>query len=47
MPKRFLIVEEEQGMEHPRDPRWEEIEELLDGVLAQLIERNQGERNLV
>ena len=47
MPKRFLIVEEDQEPEHPRDPRWEEIEEILDGALAQLIERNQGAYNLL
>lgn len=47
MPKRLLLVEEDQGQEYPRDPRWEELQEILDGVLVQLIERNQGERNLL
>lgn len=47
MPKRLLLVEEDQGQEHPRDPRWEKLREILDSVLVQLIEHNQGERNLL
>lgn len=47
MPKRLLLVEEDQGQEYPRDPRWEELQEILDSVLVQLIEHNQGERNLL
>jgi DNA-binding NtrC family response regulator len=47
VPKRLLLVEEDQGQEHPRDPRWEELREILDSVLVQLIEHNQGERNLL
>lgn len=47
MPKRLLLVEEDQGQDHPRDPRWEELREILDSVLVQLIERNQGECNLL
>ncbi|MBI2501730.1 MAG: hypothetical protein HYW07_00650 [Candidatus Latescibacteria bacterium] len=47
MNRRLLIVEEDQGQEHPRDPRWEELQEILDQVLAQLIAGNQGAQNLM
>lgn len=47
MPKRFLIVDEDQEPEKTRTPLEEELEEVLDGVLSQLIENNQGDRNLL
>ena len=47
MPKRFLIVNEDQEPEKARTPLEEEFQEILDGVLVELIGNNQGERNLI
>ena len=49
MPKHLLIIDEEvvQEPEKARIPLDEELQEVLDGVLVQLIGDNQGERNLL
>lgn len=47
MAKRLLILEEDQGQGTPRNPHWEELQEILDGVLAQLMEHNQEAQNLL
>lgn len=47
MPKRFLIVDEDQEPEKARTPLEEEFQEVLDGVLVRLIGNNQGDRNLI
>ena len=38
MPKRLLLVEEDQGQEHP-GPRWEELREIL--IVCWSVDREQ------
>ncbi len=47
MSKRLLILEEDQGQETSRNPHWEELQEILDGVLVQLMASNQAAQNLL
>lgn len=47
MTKHILIVEREVEREKPRQPRSEELDEILDVVLAQVVQLNQGTRDLL
>lgn len=47
MTKHILIVERGVEREKPRQPRSEELDEILDVILAQVVHVNQGTRNLL
>ncbi|MBI2502396.1 MAG: hypothetical protein HYW07_04080 [Candidatus Latescibacteria bacterium] len=46
MAKRLLLVDD-QGDDQARDLRWEELVEVLDSLLGQLAQHNQGQRDLL
>lgn len=47
MTKHILIVDQPPTPEKPRTPQPDELDEILDVVLAQVIQGNQGVRNLL
>ena len=46
MAKRLLLVDD-PAQDQARDPRWDELVEVLDSLLGQLAEHNQGQRDLL
>lgn len=47
MTRHILVVDQPPTPEKPRQPRPDELDEILDVVLAQVIQVNQGARNLL